>query len=98
MEALIEQYQDIMEKNPISFLSWEQADTIFPHNTTVEGYRCKRQDSVFFCTAHLRLPCMRTSYQKQQQDTQILSALYGGTYSWDRRAIVGLEGRYSLPP
>ncbi len=54
MEALIEQYQDIMEKNPISFLSWEQADTIFPHNTTVEVIDVETGQR-FFCTAHLRL-------------------------------------------
>ena len=93
MEALIEQYQDIMEKNPISFLSWEQADTIFPHNTTVEVIDVETGQRFFVQRIYGSLHA--DVVPKQQQDTQILSALYGGTYSWDRRAIVvGLEGRY----
>ena len=65
MEALIEQYQDIMEKNPISFLSWEQADTIFPHNTTVEVIDVETGQR--FLYSAFTAPCMRTSYQNSNR-------------------------------
>ena len=93
MEAIIAQYQDIMEKNPISLLSWEQVDTIFPHNTTVEVIDVETGQRFFVQRMYGSLHA--DVVPKQQQDTQILSTLYGGTYSWDRRAIVvGLAGRY----
>lgn len=91
--ALYRSYQSVMEQNPIGLVSWDQADEMLPRGTQTEvidvetGQRFSIQR--IYGTLHADSVPLTT------EDTETLHALYGGTYSWDRRAIlVKIGDRY----
>ena len=93
LEALIQQYQDIMQQNPVHLLSWAQADGQFPLDADIEVIDVETGQR--FSVQRIYGSLHADVVPSQQQDTDTLLALYDGAYSWDRRAIlVNLLGRF----
>lgn len=91
--ALYQSYQSVMEQNPIGLVSWAQADEMLPRDTQTEVIDVETGRRFFIQRIYGTLHA--DSVPLTQADTDTLRALYDGTYSWDRRAIlVKIGARY----
>lgn len=91
--ALYRSYQSVMEQNPIGLVCWTQADEMLPRDTQAEVIDVETGQR--FSIRRIYGTLHADSVPLTQADTDTLHALYGGTYSWDRRAIlVKIGDRY----